>query len=102
MITIYSTTHIYFRRLELFTNVENLTEQGLLELVKKDRNAVWFVMPHGYSVFKRKFIEGCTNIDGFLVEGFYSTELCGEHVDYRIIEDANFMKTRENMLKNKQ
>jgi len=101
MITIYATTHIHFRRYELITVVENLTEKGLLRLVEEDRNAIWFVMPHSYSVFRRKFIEGCTNEDGYLIEGFYSTELCGERVDYRIIEDANFMKTRENMLKSK-
>ena len=66
-----------------------------MELVKKDRNAVWFVMPHGYSVFKRKFIEGCMDDDCFLKEGFYSTKLCGERVDYRIIEDANVMNARK-------
>lgn len=102
MITIYATTHVYFRRLELITTVENLTEKGLLRLVEEDRNAIWFVMPHSNSVFRRKFIEGCMDDDCFLKEGFYSTELCGERVDYRIIEDANFMKTRGNMLKNKQ
>lgn len=94
MITIYATTHYYFRRMELLTKIVDLTEKGLLDLVNKDRNAIWFVEPHSSSVFREKFIECCMDDECFLVEGFYSTELCGEHIDYRIIEDANAIMTR--------
>lgn len=70
MITIYATTHIYFRRSNLFTRVEELTEKELLDLAKTSWNDIWFVQPHGYSVFRRKFIERCLDDEGFLVEGF--------------------------------
>ena len=96
MITIYSTTPIYFKDYESFKCVECLTEKGLLNLVKEDSDAIWFVKPYCGTTFSRKFIEEHLTEDGYIKEGFYSTSLCGERVDFRLIEDANCIKTRES------
>lgn len=95
MITIYSTTLFYLEDYNLFTIVARLTEEELLNLVKENRNAIWFVEPHSSSVFKTKFIDACLNADGYIVEGVFWTKLCGERVDYRIIEDINCKMARK-------
>lgn len=95
MISIYCTTPFYLKDCYMFTIVERLTEEELLNLVKEDRNAIWFVEPHSSSVFKTKFIDACLNADGYIVEGVFWTKLCGERVDYRIIEDINCKMARK-------
>jgi len=96
MITIYSTSPIFFWDFDVLDRVCCLTEERLLDLVKENKNAIWFVSPHGDSVFRRMFIEGHFDDNGYIIEGFYWTELCGERVDYRLIEDGNFIMNRKN------
>lgn len=95
MISIYCTTPFYLKDYGLFTIIEQLTEGELLNLVKEDRNAIWFVQPHSRSTFRTKFMDGCLDKDGHVIEGVFHTELCGEPVDYRIIEDINTKMARE-------
>ena len=95
MISIYCTTPFYLKDCYLTTIVERLTEEELLNLVKEDRNAIWFVQPHGSSTFRTKFMDGCLDKDGYVIEGVFHTELCGEPVDYRVIEDINTNMARE-------
>ena len=94
MISIYCTTPFYLKDCYLIPIVERLTEEELLNLVKEDRNAIWFVQPHSSSVFRTKFMDGCLDKDGYVIEGVFRTELCGEQVDYRVIEDINCKMAR--------
>ena len=89
MITIYCTTPFYFKNVELFTPVETFTEYGLLNLVREDENAIWFVKPHRGTEFFKHFIEGNLDREGYIVEGVYWAKLCSQRVDFRLINDIN-------------
>lgn len=77
--------------------ISKLTERELLILVHSDSNDIWFVHPHVQSVFKEKFIEEHLDSNGYVIEGVYHTELCGEVIEYRLIEDINAVRARNNI-----
>lgn len=77
--------------------ISRLTEQELLVLVHSDNNDIWFVHAHTQSVFREKFIEEHLDSNGYVIEGVYRTELCGEVVEYRLIDDINAVRARNNI-----
>jgi hypothetical protein len=99
MITIYVVSPLYHLKSDpFFYNVTKFTEEELLRRVEDDDCAVWFVHAHFDSVFRRKFINEHLSEDGYVIEGYYNTFLCGRQVDFRIVEDVNHKINRGEKL----